>query len=121
MRFMLWLRREQLGPLAPEGATVDDTWVVCLAHRPRDPLGVATYGILAWHPLIPCATRDDAAALAERIARASLGEGDKLGWEPVVDDHGHDTPARELWVTRADGTEHRAEVAIAPLSMLAYD
>ena len=123
MRFMLWFRREQLDLLTPAGATVDDAWVVCLAHRSRVAVaGVSVLGgVDAWHPMIPCATQGLAEAFAERFARASLDEGDELGWEPVVDDHGRETAARELWVTHADGSESQADVAIAPLGMIAYD
>lgn len=123
MQFILTFRREQLDLLAPAGATVDTTWVVCFAHRPRViASGIPAWGgIDGWHPTIPFPSQQAAEAFAEKFARASLDDDDELDWSPVYDDQGNPTEAFELWVTHADGTESQTDVAIAPLGMLAHD
>jgi hypothetical protein len=108
--------------LVPDGGSLDSTWVVCFAHRPTvEANGIpALGGTDGWHPMIPCETEDAATRWAEKFTRATLHEEpEQLTWHAPEDDPQSD--ARELWVEFDDGTEHSADIAIIPLTMLAKD
>lgn len=121
MNLLLTFKHEDLPKLAPEGATVESTWVVCFAHRSTVKVnGVeALAGVDAWHPMIPCGSYDAAAEWAEQWVRDA--EPQRFRWTPVFDDQGNPTEADELFIVLPDGDEDgvQADIAIVPLSMLA--
>lgn len=121
MDFTLTFPAERLPLLAPDGVTARAAWVVCFAHRPDLVVNgqPALGGVDAWHPLGPCPSQEAAEQWAERYVRATLDAGDALEWAAIYDEAGNATEARELFVVLEDGTEHQADVAIAPLAMLA--
>lgn len=120
--FALTFAPDQLPLLAPEGASVEETWVVCFGRRPQVAAsGVpALGGIDGWHPMVPCRSQEDAEAFAQRFADATYDEPPYIyDWMPVHDGDDNPTDVLELFVVLPDGTEHQTDVAIAPLKALA--
>lgn len=118
MKLLLTFKAEDLPKFAPEDAAVEQTWVVCFAHRPEVKVNgqEALGSVDAWHPMIPCASYDAAAEWAETWVRDA--EPERFRWTPVFDDQGNQTEADELFVVlHEDGVQ--ADIAIVPLSMLA--
>jgi hypothetical protein len=126
MKLTITFKREDLPKLAPEGATVEQTWVVCFAHRSTVKVnGVeALAGVDAWHPMVPMPSYDAAMEWAEEwVGDAGA---DRFSWSPVFDDQGNATDADELFIVLdadadddEDAGSEQADIAIVPLTMLA--